>query len=180
MLSAYSKQREQYGLPIVSVGEQNGFIDEENSINARQRRLQRLLLHSSQKARDYIELVVFTRNWMLGHLRLSEFSFTRQLAGADIDSSNDRSVCEEVNQLDRMSRAAINTRDSLVLPLYNDGISSAIYTICTSSVPQSKVLGRLHKGFFDSGDLSRRHSLMSLDFSVRLGENADLHHRSRS
>lgn len=122
MLSNHSKNRDEYGLPIVGHSTRRewiGFNDEAGSIeacretvtwNAEHKQLRYLI----EEARDPIQTIIFMQRWLMPHLQIHDYSATRSLARAVIVPSNDKSIQEEVDLLNQIAKAATTRREQLV------------------------------------------------------------------
>lgn len=119
MLSDHTKERDEYGLPSVRNTRKLGFVDEDYSKedlermeiwNTEHQRLFRLV----EKARRAFQDINFVQRWLMPHLRLPDYSTAPSLAGAVVDSSNDKTIQEEVDLQTQMVKAADEKRKCLV------------------------------------------------------------------
>lgn len=105
----HSKKRDEYGFPIVATSRQIGFTDESSKEDKERIAMwnadHEQLIFFAKKARGHIEEVIFISTWLMPHLHLNYYSIAQSLAGVIIDSSNDRSVHEEINLLIQIASA---------------------------------------------------------------------------
>ncbi len=118
MLSHHSRQRDKYGLPFVVKWEHVGIAGEVESVEGTRRKATRIAEHeklfrSTETARRYVEKTVFMLNWSMPHLNLTDYPSTRLVAGAIIDSSNDKSLQEEVDLVKEIAEAASANEERL-------------------------------------------------------------------
>jgi hypothetical protein len=108
MLTNWARERDQYGVPIVE-GSWQRFEGDDISDEDAKRKLEceEKLKRACETARSQIEAIAFTLTWLMPHLNLHGYPPTRSLAGAVIDSNNDKSVEAEINLLNEIKHDAL-------------------------------------------------------------------------
>lgn len=116
MLSNHSEVRDEHGLPIVRRFRPR-FKELGDSIEKRRKIDTWIAEHNqlrcfTEKARNPINEILFIERWMQ-HLHLHNYPATRSLARVVINSSNDKSIQQEVDHLEKIARAATARREEL-------------------------------------------------------------------